>query len=509
MNRFERKILAAIVLAAVVPLLGALGLGQVALREAYQVGVNANVGGQLERGLGLYREHFVALRRHAEQTVRAAARDYALGAAAADGDRAPLEAELRATLERHPALGMLTVQDASGQTLASAESASRRGPEQRELSLVEPMPAAPGMTLRATVVAPLGPFREFQRAGELFEVYRRLESGSGTVRALYLITYMGFLLSVIVVAIAAGSVMSRRVTRRIATLADATKRLGSGDLSVNVPVVGDDEIGELTTAFNDMVRDLRKARGRIEYLQRIGAWQEFARRLAHEIKNPLTPIQLAVQELHRGYAGADPVLARRIEDTHAIVSEEVATLRRLVGEFSAFARLPEATLAPADLSGFLTENARSLEALAEEYRSDDMPAHALQIHVEAPDGPLPVRIDAMMLRRAVDNLVRNALEALRPNTAQRPGQVRIRVARDRDRAVLEVLDDGPGIALADRDRVFDPYITTKAEGTGLGLPIVKKVVLEHGGEIACLDSPIGGIRFRIELPLNHGQIQNT
>jgi nitrogen fixation/metabolism regulation signal transduction histidine kinase len=250
------------------------------------------------------------------------------------------------------------------------------------------------------------------------------------------------------------------------------------------------------------VRDLRRARGRIEYLQRIGAWQEFARRLAHEIKNPLTPIQLAVQELHRGYDGADPALARRIEDTHAIVSEEVATLRRLVGEFSAFARLPEATLAPADLASFVADNARAVEALADEYRGDDIPAEALQVQVEAPVGPLPVRIDAMMLRRALDNLVRNALEALQPTAARRPGHVRVRALRERDRAVLEVLDDGPGIPEAERERVFDPYITTKAEGTGLGLPIVKKVVLEHGGEVACLDNPNGGARFRIELPLN-------
>jgi signal transduction histidine kinase len=157
----------------------------------------------------------------------------------------------------------------------------------------------------------------------------------------------------------------------------------------------------------------------------------------------------------------------------------------------------------------VTDNARSLEALAEEYRSDDMAADALRVVVEEPHGALPVRIDAMMLRRALDNLVRNALEALRPKVGQRPGQVRVRAAKEGGRAVLEVFDDGPGIALDDRERVFDPYMTTKPDGTGLGLPIVKKVVLEHGGEVACLDSPIGGIRFRIELPLNSGQTQNT
>jgi nitrogen fixation/metabolism regulation signal transduction histidine kinase len=304
------------------------------------------------------------------------------------------------------------------------------------------------------------------------------------------------MLSVIVIALGVGVVLSRRVTRRVTQLAAATRRLGSGDLAVQVPIDVHDEIGELTRDFNTMVRDLRESRTRIDYLQRIGAWQEFARRLAHEIKNPLTPIQLAIQELHRSYRGDDAAYARRLADARSIIEEEVAALRRLTSEFSAFAKLPEAILAQADLNDFLREAARSLEGAV---KIDEDNGPSAELSFELCEEALPVLIDAMMLKRCLDNLVRNAAQALE----REPGlhRVLIRTARSQDQAVLEVHDNGPGIAESERQRVFDPYFTTKVEGTGLGLPIVKKVVLEHAGAIQCIASPLGGALFRIELPL--------
>ena len=169
-----------------------------------------------------------------------------------------------------------------------------------------------------------------------------------------------------------------------------------------------------------MVRDLRDSRGRIEYLQRISAWQEFARRLAHEIKNPLTPIQLAVQEVHRSYRGDDAGYKQRLDDALAIVEEEVATLRRLVSEFSAFAKLPQASLEPADLNEFVREISRSLQTVPEELEAAKRRS-ACECH--AAPRALPVRIDAMMLKRAVDNLVRNAVQAL---TSRREAAERLR-----------------------------------------------------------------------------------
>jgi two-component system, NtrC family, nitrogen regulation sensor histidine kinase NtrY len=501
-SRFERKIMFAIGAVAIVPLLGALLLGQRVLREAYEVGVNPRVRKELEQGLELYRDHFASLRRAAEQAADATASDHALIVSLSAADRDGARRRLDELLVRHDGIARVRVVSATGQELTRAERAERLQPSMRLLELERTIEARElSERLLITIAAPSEPFMAYQRAGELVEVYSRLQSESALLSTFFLVVYIGFLLSVIVAALAVGVAISRRVTRRVAVLADATERVGWGDLTVEVPTEVNDEIGDLTKAFNAMVRDLRDSRGRIEYLQRIGAWQEFARRLAHEIKNPLTPIQLAVQEVHRSYRGEDAVYRRRLDDALAIVEEEVATLRRLVSEFSAFAKLPQATLEPADLNEFVRELERSLQAVAEELED------AVRVRVDciASGSELPVAIDAMMLKRAVDNLVRNSIQALRARPERNTGHVRVRAVRDGQYALLQVADDGPGVAPSDRARVFDPYYTTKTEGTGLGLAIVKKVVLEHDGEIDCGPSELGGALFTIRLPLRGGR----
>jgi two-component system nitrogen regulation sensor histidine kinase NtrY len=337
------------------------------------------------------------------------------------------------------------------------------------------------------------------------DVFRHLEGSTTYVSSFYLAAYVTLLLSVVVVALAVGMVISRRVTRRIVVLADATQRVGRGDLSVEVPIDDKDEVAELTRAFNAMVRDIRTSRDRIEYLQRVGAWQEMAKRLAHEIKNPLTPIQLAVQELHRAYRGDDPKYRRTLDDVRDIVEEEVTTLRRLVKEFGEFARLPEPELELSDLGTFARDTIRGLDpaALAREDGAARPGLATAELRLEIDErSDLAVKIDAQMLRRCLDNLVRNAVQALAATrgTSEHGGHVIVAARRDHDDAVLEVRDDGPGVPPAARERVFDPYFTTRQEGTGLGLAIVKKVVLEHGGTISCDEAEEGGAAFRIRLP---------
>jgi nitrogen fixation/metabolism regulation signal transduction histidine kinase len=494
--RFERKILAALVVSAVVPLVGTLALGRVALREVYQIGVNARIGDELERGLSLYRDYIGLLRQAAGDGASAIGEDWAVREALVARDSQHLAARLHGLLRQYPGVAGVRVQDASGNTLAEVrepkrEDGQRLLPIQRLITL-----PTGSVELRVTVTAPERPFAAFQSAGELTADYRRLQRGTGQLSTLYLVVFTAFMLSVIIVALAVGVILSRRVTRRVSLLSAATRQLGAGDLRVHVPVDVNDEIGELTREFNTMVRDLRESRTRIEYLQRIGAWQEFAQRLAHEIKNPLTPIQLAIQELDRSYRGDDAAFAKRLGDARAIIQEEVAALRRLTTEFSAFAKLPEASLTEADLNDYLREVSRSLEGAVTLHEERGPSA---ELSLELCDAPLPVRIDAMMLKRCLDNLVRNAAQAL--DLQPEPRRVLIRTERSGPYAVLEVHDNGPGIAESARQRVFDPYFTTKTEGTGLGLPIVKKVVLEHGGEIQCATSALGGALFRIELPL--------
>jgi nitrogen fixation/metabolism regulation signal transduction histidine kinase len=283
-----------------------------------------------------------------------------------------------------------------------------------------------------------------------------------------------------------GIIMARRIARRLALVARAARAVGAGDLAVRVAPSGRDEIAELGHAFNDMVTELTVSRARVAYLEKIGAWQDVARRLAHEIKNPLTPIQLAVQQLHTKYTGGEPQFRRLLDEVNEIVGEEIGTLRRLVDDFSAFAKLPRVEPAPLDLGELVADVVRG-----------------------RPDWEGHVRADRQLLRRALVNLVENALQAgargvtvraERPDARAAAGPAEWPAGVPR-RAHLIVDDDGPGVSAELRERIFEPYFTTKEHGTGLGLAIVKKIALEHGGTVTAHTAPQGGARFVIELPL--------
>jgi signal transduction histidine kinase len=179
-----------------------------------------------------------------------------------------------------------------------------------------------------------------------------------------------------------------------------------------------------------------------------------------------------------------------VQDAAEIVRDEIGTLQRLVEEFSAFARLPEVHPEPAELGAFVEEFVRTSPQLGE--RAD--------LEVVRAASPCPVSLDRGLMRRVLANLCANAVEASHPGRAR----VHLGVARTRDRAVLTVADEGPGIEPAVRERIFDPYFTTKGTGTGLGLAIVKKIVLQHGGEIQIGDRPGGGASFSVALPLRDG-----
>jgi nitrogen fixation/metabolism regulation signal transduction histidine kinase len=346
--------------------------------------------------------------------------------------------------------------------------------------------------------------------------YHQLEASRNDLYRAYLFAFAILAGITMLLTLVFGTWIARGVTIRISRLAAAINLVAEGDLSVRVPVTGSDELTELARTFNRMLGEVETSRARIEFLQRIGAWQQMAQRLAHEIKNPLTPIQLAVQECHRKYAGEDTRFRALLDTTLEIVEEEVGTLRRLVGDFSNFARLPHAELRQASLFEFLRECSEQLMHLELEgdgaaegvQPKQDLRAPEVDITWELPKEPLPVAIDKQMLRRVLVNLVRNAVEAIRDarmGNDSRPEQTRghvvVSARLDGEGAAIVVEDDGPGIPIDRRDRVFDPYFTTKTDGTGLGLAIVKKIVVEHGGTVGVGSSErFGGALFVVRLP---------
>jgi two-component system nitrogen regulation sensor histidine kinase NtrY len=303
----------------------------------------------------------------------------------------------------------------------------------------------------------------------------------------FLRQYVVLVLMMLAAAPLIGWVFARHVTRRVARLHEAALRVGAGDLSVRVAARGKDELAQLANAFDTMVGELAQARSRLEYLQKVGAWQEVARRLAHEIKNPLTPVQLAVQELASKYQGDDAGYRRLLDTSSEILREEIGSLRRLVDDFSAFARLPEVEPAAIDLNLLVAEIARL------------QPEWQPFVTVEAAPTPVWAMCDRALFRRVLANLVENARQAAQG--LGRAPEVKIGVRERGTRAAVTVSDNGPGVPEADRERIFDPYVTHRAGGTGLGLAIVRKIVIDHGGDVSVAAAPAGGARFTVELPL--------
>jgi two-component system nitrogen regulation sensor histidine kinase NtrY len=292
---------------------------------------------------------------------------------------------------------------------------------------------------------------------------------------------------VLFVAILAGILIARRTTRKLSDLSAVMRRVASGDLSVRAPRLGRDELGQLAGSFNTMLDELEHTRRRVAYLQRVGAWQEMARRIAHEIKNPLTPIQLAAQQLREKDPGTDPAFSKLLRESVEIVEDEVEALRRMVTSFSQFAKVPEVALEPVSLERILSEFERAYAHVDAE----------LEVVLDA---DLEVLGDRQLLKQVLVNLVENAaLSAREVGVAPK-----IRVSGDQigHVACLVVEDNGPGVAIERRELVFEPYETTREHGTGLGLAIVKKIVLDHGGEVCVAASErLGGARFEVRLRL--------
>ena len=293
---------------------------------------------------------------------------------------------------------------------------------------------------------------------------------------------VGLLLSVIL-----GFLVSRRITRPVEALTDAAQKIAGGTPGVTVDgSAASGELKGLIDTFNHMTGDLKDATDKLVASERVAAWQEVARRLAHEIKNPLTPIRMSLETLlaasQRG--PLDDRFKGLFTESARAVLEEVDRLKRIVDEFSQFARLPRPELAQVDL-------AEVVQAVMALYADRE----GLRYDVVLEKGAL-VSIDRDQLTQVLVNLVKNGEEAM----AGRAGAIHVRVKRSDAAVLLEVEDEGPGIPAELKARLFEPYVTTKPQGTGLGLAIALRICQEHGGRLEVSDGATGGALFRVSLP---------
>lgn len=485
MGRLELKLMALLVLLTALPLGVALWRAGSLFERSLGAGLNPLVAEALDDAVQVYGQLVKTEKARYRAMGEGMARSAALATAHAQGDAALL-AWLTAEADASGVFA-LTLTRAAGAPLSIVHPPERHPGDWLTRTERFPIEGLAGLTtLEITYGMPaalLDRFRKMER--EVLEPFRALQTDRGTVADIYAWSFVGYLGAAVFLAALVSVVVARRVTRRLRTLHAAMETVADGDLSTRVTPTGRDEVADLARRFNEMTRRLAESQARVQYLNQVSAWQGIARKLAHEIKNPLTPILLAVQQVHEGYKGDDARHARTLETAREIVEQEVQVLGRLVTNFSNFARLPRVSPKAEDLVAFLGDVLLATTQYAD-------------VTLNRPDAAVAAPIDRDLLRQAFVNLIKNGAEACRD--AEIEPTIEITVDRAEDGSVVHIDDNGPGVPPADRERIFDPYVTGKHDGTGLGLAIVKKIVLDHGGRIAVEDSPLGGARMSVYLP---------
>jgi two-component system, NtrC family, nitrogen regulation sensor histidine kinase NtrY len=283
-----------------------------------------------------------------------------------------------------------------------------------------------------------------------------------------------------------------RVTRPVELLAGAAREVAAGNWNTRVEVNSADELGALAESFNRMTQELLQQREQLVQSERVAAWRELARRLAHELKNPLFPLQLTVENLVRAREQSPEQFDEVFRESSSTLLAEIANLKAIISRFSEFSRMPQPQFQRVQVNEILRNVARLLQA---QLRSQESPA--IECILELAADMEPIAADGELLHRAFSNLALNALDAM-----PQGGTLTLRTKQCGNRVTVEIADTGTGLTAEECERLFTPYYTSKAHGTGLGLAIVQSVISDHGGRIGVRSQPGRGTTFAIELPRN-------
>ena len=292
----------------------------------------------------------------------------------------------------------------------------------------------------------------------------------------------------ILVAVVASLWFAARVTRPVVSLADAARRVAAGDLAAKVEVESHDELGELASSFNRMTTDLAQQKDRAVQAERVAAWRELARRLAHELKNPLFPLQVTVENLVRAKQKAPEMFEEVFEEGTTTLLAEINNLKTIIGRFSEFSKMPQPQRRPIQVNDVVQSVLRVFQAQLQAKSQ-------ITVHTDLAATLREISADPDLLHRALSNLVLNSIDAM-----SQGGELTIGTKPLNDRVEISVSDTGSGLTPEECERLFTPYYTTKQHGTGLGLAIVQSVVSDHGGKISVESTKDKGTTFRIELP---------
>jgi len=296
----------------------------------------------------------------------------------------------------------------------------------------------------------------------------------------------------ILLAILFSSWAAARVTRPVEQLAQAAQEVAAGNWNTQVEVSGNDEVSQLAESFNRMTSELLTQKERLVQAERVAAWRELARRLAHELKNPLFPLQLTVENLVRAREQNAQQFDEVFRESSRTLLAEISNLKAIIGRFSEFSKMPHPQLQPVQVNEILRGVAQLFRAQLE------APGRKpIACKLDLDESLAPIAADPELLHRALSNLVLNAMDAMPEG-----GTLTLSSRREDGRITIEVADTGSGLTPEECERIFTPYYTSKQHGTGLGLAIVQSVVSDHGGRISVQSEPGKGTRFVIALPDN-------
>jgi nitrogen fixation/metabolism regulation signal transduction histidine kinase len=291
------------------------------------------------------------------------------------------------------------------------------------------------------------------------------------------------------IGVVVSGIVTARFSRPIRTLAQAATEIGQGNWDVRVETTGKDEIGKLSLAFNQMTEELLGQRERLVQTERVAAWRELARRLAHELKNPLFPLQITVENLLRARQNSPQQFDEVFRESTSTLLAEITNLKTIIGRFSDFSKMPAPELQAVDLNELVRSVAQLFQA------QFDREPNGIKAVLRLGDVP-QISADPVLLRRVVENLVLNAIDAM-----PKGGTLTFLTTTAERFAVLEISDTGAGLTPEECERLFTPYYTTKQHGTGLGLAIAQSVISDHDGKISVKSKKDEGTTFHVELPV--------
>jgi signal transduction histidine kinase len=323
----------------------------------------------------------------------------------------------------------------------------------------------------------------FDPGGGLYFMATFHPADTGPIFTNFLIAIGAVTLFSLLLVIPAGLYFSARTNREIELLSDGAVRVAKGDFSQPIPEANDLEFSRLAESFNHMMRQLDDYRAKLIMSEKIAAWQSVGRKVAHEVKNPLTPIAIAADDLRRSYEEGRPDFKEILESSAATIRHEVDRLKKLIDQFASFARMPAPEIVAVEVKPLVDE----LAALF----VDDISKGKLSIENRLAQNR--IHCDPDQIRQAVINLIKNSFEG--------PcGHCVLTLAREADVISITIADDGPGFPKKILDEGIVPYYTTKKEGGGMGLLICQRIAFDHGGQLIIRNKSEGGAEVTITLP---------